>query len=587
MGGRAPTFLRAGAFHAVSFVLSAALAGWSCGSRETSSTTSGAAVGGGGGTEALAGRLEGLAVSRGALSPAFSPNVTSYTIDVPFAAASVDLTPTASPGASVTVNDAPLPANGTATVDRALGKQLVTVEVLGAGGSTSYIIEVRRGLALSGTFKGVPALPGAECGSALATSGTTLVMGCYRHVEPSDANPELLLGGAVFVFEREGSEWAFVQKLMLATGSAEDRFGTSVALEGSLLVVGAPGHSANAGRAFVFEKDDAGVWTQRAAVAPKPGQLLDLFGSSVAISGSQLAIGAMGEDGGASGINGVVDESAPGAGAAYIFTRVGDSFTFQQEAYVKAAEPSAGDLFGSALALRGDQLAVAAIGEDSAAGGVGADGKGNGAVDSGAVFIYRREAAGWTYTTRIKGPSPNASDAFGSALALHSDGLLVGIPGDDATGSGVGQDADDEGALDSGAAALYRRDAKGEWSLEAHFKSHASTPYDGFGAAVALDGHLLAVGAPREDGSGKGLAPPVDEASLSSGAVYSFRQAGSWLLDGYVKAPVDLPGQRFGSAVALGADEVFAGAPYDDTDAVDGEPSTGITLDAGASYALW
>src|SRR5262245_24489491 len=100
----------------------------------------------------------------------------------------------------------------------------------------------------------------------------------------------------------------------------------------------------------------------------------DQFGSSVALSadGSTLAVGAWLEDSVAAGIGGnQADNSAPAAGAVYLFTRSGT--TWSQQAYVKASNTGANDWFGSSVALSADgsTLAVGASREDSAATGIG------------------------------------------------------------------------------------------------------------------------------------------------------------------------------------------------------------------------
>jgi hypothetical protein len=554
-------------------------------SSATTSSMGGAGGEGSGGGVVAPPALLGLEVSEGALDPGFSSDVTSYAIEVPFTTTSLSITATALAEETILLDGVVVPSGIATSVDLEPGASSVVVEVSGPGGATAYAIAVQRGLGLSSYLKADASHAGGECGSAVAISGSTLVMGCYRDNVVTEGD-----GGAVFVFERKASGWKLAQKLVPALNAPGDRFGTSVAIDGDVIVVGAPGRSTGGtmrGAAYVFERDAAGVWSELTQVKAMGGQSLDQFGESVAVSGDRVAVGAPGEDGSATGVNGVVDELALGAGAAYVFVRSGALYV--QEAYVKSADTVSLDLFGSELALFGDRLVVAATGEDSAGAGVGADGVGVGAIDSGAVYVYERSATGWGFTTRIKGPSPSPSDAFGAALSLRADALLVGIPGDDATGAGVGTDVADAAALDSGAAALYRIAPSGVWSLEAHFKSHAPTPFDGFGGAVALAGSLAIVGSPREDGSGAGLEPPVDEGSSASGAAYTFRWfGGAWLDDAYVKAPVNVAAVRFGSALALGPDDVVAGLPYDpsDADGIDGDPTDSSAPDAGAAFVL-
>src|SRR5690606_34801582 len=92
----------------------------------------------------------------------------------------------------------------------------------------------------------------------------------------------------------------------------------------------------------------------------------DQFGYSVSLSGDTLAVGAYFEDSAAIGVNGdQADNSAGASGAVYVFRRSGGVWT--QEAYLKASNAEAGDLFGYSVSLSGDSLAIGAQREDSAA----------------------------------------------------------------------------------------------------------------------------------------------------------------------------------------------------------------------------
>ena len=114
--------------------------------------------------------------------------------------------------------------------------------------------------------------------------------------------------------------------------------------------------------------------TSRRRTRVKPGPPMrrdgDQFGFSIALSadGNTLAVGALTEDSAATGINGnQADNSAQSAGAVYVFTRTGT--TWSQQAYVKSAQMDAGDMFGYAVALTvdGNILAVGAFDEDGSA----------------------------------------------------------------------------------------------------------------------------------------------------------------------------------------------------------------------------
>ena len=114
---------------------------------------------------------------------------------------------------------------------------------------------------------------------------------------------------------------------------------------------------------YVFTRNGT-VWSQQAYIKASNTGSGDHFGMSVALSGDTLAVGATGE---ASDGSSQSDNSLSDAGAAYVFTRSGTTWT--QQAYVKASNPDSDDNFGYSVALFGDTLAVGATGEDSNATG--------------------------------------------------------------------------------------------------------------------------------------------------------------------------------------------------------------------------
>src|SRR5882762_1597082 len=166
----------------------------------------------------------------------------------------------------------------------------------------------------------------------------------------------------------------------------DDQFGFTVALsgDGNTMAVGATAedsapkgingnqtdHSAlNAGAVYVFVRS-GGNWIQQAYVKTSNAKAGDQFGASLALSGdgNTLAVGATGESSSATGVNGnQADTSMSGAGAVYVFTRSGATWT--QQAFVKASntgEKEDGDQFGYSVAISsdGNTLATGAIAED-------------------------------------------------------------------------------------------------------------------------------------------------------------------------------------------------------------------------------
>ena len=130
------------------------------------------------------------------------------------------------------------------------------------------------------------------------------------------------------------------------------------------------------------------VWSQQAYLKASNTGAGDYFGTSVAVSGDTLVVGARYEDSNATGVDGdQADNTAANSGAAYVFTRSGS--TWSQQAYLKASNPGANDEFGNSVGVSGDTVVVGARYEESNATGVNGDQADNSAADSGAVYVFR------------------------------------------------------------------------------------------------------------------------------------------------------------------------------------------------------
>ena len=148
------------------------------------------------------------------------------------------------------------------------------------------------------------------------------------------------------------------------------------------------------GAAYVFVKT-GGVWAQEAYLKASNAEAGDQFGWTTAISGDTIVIGAGKEDSVATGINGdESDNTAAESGAAYVFVRNGGIWT--QSTYLKASNTGPGDKFGAhpptlsfGVAVDGDTIAVGAVDEDSSATGIGGNELDNGALMSGAAYVFR------------------------------------------------------------------------------------------------------------------------------------------------------------------------------------------------------
>jgi hypothetical protein len=134
----------------------------------------------------------------------------------------------------------------------------------------------------------------------------------------------------------------------------------------------------------------SGAWTQQAYLKASNTDAGDGFGSSVAISGDTVVVGAYAERSKATGVNGdQSDNSARSAGAAYVFVRSAGVWT--QQAYLKASNTDALDYFGRSVSISGDTVVVGAYGEKSNATGVNGDQSNNSASRAGAAYVFDKD----------------------------------------------------------------------------------------------------------------------------------------------------------------------------------------------------
>lgn len=399
--------------------------------------------------------------------------------------------------------------------------------------------------------------------------------------------------------------WTEVAYLKASRPADGEQSGYALALsaDGGTLAVAAPMNSSRAtgihdgdpgdtdsfssGAVRVFVRGDAG-WSQQRFIKASNTGLNDQFGSAVALSGdgNTLAVSAVFEDGGGTGIDADGDDNSMSqSGAVYLFSRSGEEW--YQAAYLKASntgDAEDGDSFGYAISLSddGNTLAVGAPGEDSAAATIDGDQTDNAATGSGAVYVFARREGVWSQEAYVK-TSHNAPNVlFGYAVAL------------DAGGTRLAASAYDE---DRGRGAVYLFTREGvAWSEEVRLQASNAEPQDSMGVSLAIsdDGETVAVGAPDEDSLLTGVSSPTEaaadqEANTSAGAVYVFALSDStWRQQAFIKASNTGLEDWFGIHLALSGDGnvLAASAPNEDSRAqgIGGIGDDDAADEAGAVY---
>ena len=380
----------------------------------------------------------------------------------------------------------------------------------------------------------------------LSDDGNTLAVGARREdststgINNDPTNNGATSSGAAYVFVRAGTTWSQQAYVKATNTDGGDSYGQSIAIsgDGNTLAVGAQledsaetminasGNSnaaLSAGAAYVYRRSGT-VWSVEAYIKPTNAEAGDEFGGKVALSttGNALIVGAYREDSVATGVGGNQgDNTATNAGAVYVFTRSGTTWT--QAAYVKASNTELGDNFGYDVAISGAGTRIAVTAESESGGSRGINGnQSNGAMTSGAAYVLDGGGTTWTQTAYVKSSNSETGDQLGFCVALAGGGdrLLTGAVDEDSAASGIDGDQTSNAALSSGATYVFREDAP--WSQGAYLKATNPGMDDRFGWSCALsnDGGTVVIGAPFEDGSGAGINPASNEGATDSGAIY-------------------------------------------------------------------
>ena len=352
-------------------------------------------------------------------------------------------------------------------------------------------------------------------GGAVALSGTTAVVGGGTSGTANSAY--------VFIKDANG-DWVEQQKLTPSDGVTGDRFGVSVAVFGDTAVIGAEradgcsGSCADAGAAYVFVRDGAGVWSQQKKLTAGDAGAGDWFGGSVAVSGNTALIGARGDD-----------DIDPNSGAAYVFERTGTLWLEQQK--LGASDGAWDDVFGSSVALEGTTALIGAQGDDD-----------NGS-SAGAAYAFVQTGGLWLEQQKLKANSGDHANLFGYSVSLSGSTALIGAPNYDAV-DGVGK---------RGAAFVFTRSGS-VWSEQQTLSASDAAANDQLGRSVSVSGGVALVGAPFNSDNG-----------YASGSAYVYVLNGSfWSEFDKFTASDAMASDFFGEAVSVSGSIGIVGARSDD-----------------------
>lgn len=330
--------------------------------------------------------------------------------------------------------------------------------------------------------------------------------------EPSTATPTRTLTPTPETDSPTGTAETATRTPTVATGTDSvalvpdgvTEFGRAVALSDETAIVVAEGSGAYA---FTADND----WAEPAVLTPPEGH--DGFGGhnvSVALDGHTAVIGGPGAG------------PDPDTGAVYLFDRTEDGWTLRHQFSPTVEESTPTDEeptneFGHSVAFDGETVAVGDVHDPLTM-----------VPWVGGAFVFSGRGSEWEQDAAL---GTEASDLFGTAVAVDGDTLLVGTPYAEVAGRMTGT-----------VYVYERRD--GTWERRGRFAPDDPGQFSQFGQSVALDGDTAVVGDP------------------GGGRAYVFARTGSeWAQQARFDAPVGGSETDFGQSVTVGGGTAVVGAP--------------------------
>ncbi|KAG5182856.1 hypothetical protein JKP88DRAFT_157641, partial [Tribonema minus] len=394
----------------------------------------------------------------------------------------------------------------------------------------------------------------ASCqfGEAVAADGTYLIVG-------SSGKGTL---GSAYVFERDASTGVWTEKAVLVPSDSvanSNTFGESVALKGSVAVVGAPSRTGSSG-VYVYERSAGGAWQSKAVVTGVSGVFTGRLGGSVAIDGDYLLAGA--------------DTTATQQGVACIYKRNTTSGVWEDKGWLTASDAAISDKLGSYVALSG-QTAFVSSPFHSVAGVLNAgrtvvyDLPSLSASPPGTASLSLSNNVGTgqytcltaTGTQLITASSPSSGyalpelfedsagahgDKYGGSVAASGSCVAIGAHAKDRNGNGF--------SVAAGGAYVFERDGAGAWTQKTKLFASDGLAGDLFGCSVGVSGRYAVVGAYNKAQGGK----------AQCGCAYVFERdtgTGAWSQKAALYPPQFETAMQFGYSVSIRGGVIAVGAP--------------------------
>ena len=240
-----------------------------------------------------------------------------------------------------------------------------------------------------------------EFGYSVAIKSEIIVVGAR-----TDDNAHGLGAGSAYVFERQrDGSWIQITKLTATDGRFYDQFGSSVSVDGDVIVVGSwlddNSNGSLAGSAYVFDRLEDGSWLQVAKLLASDGTEFDFFGQSVDVDGDTILVGA--------------PHALSSKGSAYVFQRQTDNSWFEV-ALLLPLDLGGQDNFGVSVSLSGGLAVVGSYLDNH-----------SDLHDPGSAYLFRaNDDEGWQEIAKLTASDASANDRLGVSVSICDGNVVVG-----------------------------------------------------------------------------------------------------------------------------------------------------------------
>ena len=306
-------------------------------------------------------------------------------------------------------------------------------------------------------------------GYSVDLSGDTIVVGAaYDDASSSDS-------GSAYIYRLDPSDNTWNEhKLTASDASSSDAFGSSVAVNNTMVAIGAQ-LADDRGALYVFRLDpSSNLWHQTKIVA-SDANVADFFASSIALDNNHIIVGAPQDD-----------DTGSASGSAYIF-RFDPSDNTWNQSKLTASDAAANDQFGSSVSFHGSIAVVGSPYDDA------------GASNNGSAYIFRLDPSDNLWKeTKLTASDFAVDDNFGSSVNVYNNTVAIGAKREDSIGT------------DTGSAYIYQLDPSDNLWKETKINPSDGASNDYFGP-LDISGNILIVGSPENDSLG-----------ANAGAIYTY-----------------------------------------------------------------